>query len=118
LAELRRAEKHYFDDLSIAEIAQNENTSRNAVYLSLKSAKKKRWNMSQRQALTAGIFPCSQCANTIGNRESCLKITIRLRERIILHSQEDSKKSDLITESYAVSRTRRFRPPAPKYALI
>ena len=40
-AELRRAEKHYFDDLSIAEIAQNENTSRNAVYLSLKSAKKK-----------------------------------------------------------------------------
>ena len=28
------------------------------------------------------------------------------------------KKSDLITESYAISRTRRFRPPAPKYALI
>lgn len=52
------------------------------------------------------------------NRASCLKITIRLRERIILHSQEDSKKSDLITESYAISRTRRFRPPAPKYALI
>ena len=47
-----------------------------------------------------------------------LENNIRLRERIILHSQEDSKKSDLITESYAISRTRRFRPPVPKYALI
>ena len=27
-AELRRAEKHYFDDLSIAEIAQNEKIGR------------------------------------------------------------------------------------------
>lgn len=40
-AELRRARKHYFDDLSIAEIAQEENTSRNAVYLSLKSVRTK-----------------------------------------------------------------------------
>lgn len=40
-AELRRAEKHYFEDLSIAEIAEDENKSRNAVYLSLKNARKK-----------------------------------------------------------------------------
>lgn len=40
-AELRRAKKHFFEDLSIAEIAQEEQTSRNAVYLSLKSVKKK-----------------------------------------------------------------------------
>lgn len=40
-AELRRAKRHLFDDLSIAEIAQGEKTSRNAVYLSLKRAKEK-----------------------------------------------------------------------------
>lgn len=40
-AELRRGKKHFFLDLSIAEIAQEEKTSRNAVYLSLKTAKKK-----------------------------------------------------------------------------
>lgn len=40
-AELRRAQRHFFEDLSIAEIAQEENTSRNAIYLSLKSVKQK-----------------------------------------------------------------------------
>lgn len=40
-AELRRAKKHFFEDLSIAEISEEEKTSRNAVYLSLKTVKRK-----------------------------------------------------------------------------
>ena len=67
-------EDYYFNNLSLGEISENENVSRNAVYKSIKSIERKLYNYEEKLKLYQKSQELNEIADSIQDK--------KLRERI------------------------------------
>lgn len=76
--QLRRAQLYYFSDFSLAEIAEEEGISRNAVHVSIRAAEQHLDELEEKLGLAARTEAILECVSRIeergGNPEECERI--------------------------------------------